>query len=364
MKKISPRPSELSVGRSAFSVSLPVLSRIHRVTGAFLLLAAACLSHAQAAAIRIVATTTDLADITRAVAGDLAEVSSITTGREDPHTLTARPSFIVRARDADVWVRIGMELEIGWEPVILRDARNTRIRVGMPRHIDASDHVIRLEVPTQRVTRDQGDIHPEGNPHYWLDPLNGRLVAATIAERLNALYPEHKARFEENLHRFERDLDTRMFGSALVGSFGGGTLWKAVVEKRLEAFLAEKGVADKVGGWYATMRPHQGRTIVTYHRSWVYLTERFGLKGDLQLEPKPGIPPTAKHLAALLAEANSRKARLILQEPFYTRKAAEFVASHTGAKVVVVPTMTGGSAEVASYLDMLDNVIRKLGAGL
>jgi len=230
MKQISPRPSELSVERSAFSVSLPVLSQLHRATGAFLLLAAACLTNAQAAGIKIVTTTTDLADITRTVAGDLAEVSSITTGREDPHTLTAKPGFIVRARDADVWIRVGMELEIGWEPVILRDARNTRIHVGMPRHIDASDHVIRLEVPTQRVTRDQGDIHPEGNPHYWLDPLNGRLVAATVAERLSALYPEQKSAFEENLRRFERDLDVRMFGAALAGILYSRTksIWGAL----------------------------------------------------------------------------------------------------------------------------------------
>ena len=327
-------------------------------------MATACLTNAQAAGIKIVTTTTDLADITRTVAGDLAEVSSITTGREDPHTLTAKPSFIVRARDADVWIRVGMELEIGWEPVILRDARNPRIHVGMPRHIDASDHVIRLEVPTQRVTRDQGDVHPEGNPHYWLDPLNGRLVAATISERLSALYPEHKATFEENLHRFERDLDTRMFGAALVESLGGETLWKAASEKRLEAFLAENIAAGKAGGWYAAMRPHQGKTIVTYHRSWVYLTERFGLRGDLQLEPKPGIPPSAKHLASLVSEAESRKVRVILQEPFYTLKAAEFVASRMGAKVVVVPTMTGGSPEAASYLEMLDNAIRKVSAEL
>jgi zinc/manganese transport system substrate-binding protein len=328
------------------------------------LLAAACLANAQAAGIKIVTTTTDLADITRAVAGDVAEVTSITTGREDPHALTAKPSFIVRARDADVWIRIGMELEIGWEPVILRDARNPRIHVGTPRHIDASDHVLRLEVPTQRVTRDQGDVHPEGNPHYWLDPLNGRLIAATIAERLSVLYPAHKTTFEAGLHRFECDLDTRMFGAALVEALGGETLWKAVSEKRLEALLADKNEAGKAGGWYAAMRLHQGKTLVTYHRSWPYLTERFGLLADLQLEPKPGIPPSAKHLADLVADAEARKVRVILQEPFYTLKAAEFVAARTGAKVIVVPTMTGGSPEAASYLEMLDNVIRKLDAGL
>jgi ABC-type Zn uptake system ZnuABC Zn-binding protein ZnuA len=330
-----------------------------------ILLAAACLTQAQAVEkIRIVATTTDLADIARAVAGDAAEVSSITTGREDPHTLTAKPSFIVRARDADVWIRVGMELEIGWEPVILRDARNTRIHENMPGHIDASAHVIRLEVPTQRVTRDQGDVHPLGNPHYWLDPLNGRMIAATLAERLAALYPERKADFEKNLHAFERDLDTRMFGAALVGQCGGEALWRAAVGKRLDAFLKEQGASDKAGGWYAALRPHQGKTIVTYHRSWPYLAERFGLKADIQLEPKPGIPPSAKHLAEVIADVESRHAKVILQEPFYNVKSAEFVASKTGARVLVVPTMTGGSPEASSYLGMLDNVIAKLSASL
>ena len=328
------------------------------------LLAATCLTQAQAAGIKIVATTTDIADIARAVAGDTAEVSSITTGREDPHTLTAKPSFIVRARDADVWIRVGMELEVGWEPVVLRDARNDRIRESAPGHIDASAHVIRLEVPTQRVTRDQGDVHPLGNPHYWLDPLNGRMIAATIAERLSALYPERKSDFEKNLHAFERDLDTHMFGAAWVEACGGDALWKALVEKRLDALAAEKGVAGKAGGWYAALLPHQGKTIVTYHRSWPYLAERFGLKADIQLEPKPGIPPSAKHLAEVVENVGARQAKVILQEPFYNTKADEFVASKTGARVVIAPTMTGGSPEASSYLGMLDNVIAKLSVSL
>lgn len=333
--------------------------------GLLFLLAASCLAQAHAAEkIRIVTTTTDLADITRAVAGDTADVTSITTGREDPHTLTAKPSFIVRARDADVWIRIGMELEIGWELVILRDARNARIREGLPGHIDASSHVCRLEVPIQRVTRDQGEVHPLGNPHYWLDPFNGRLVAATVAERLAALYPAQRAVFERNLRAFERGLDTRMFGAALVDAFGGDALWQASAGKRLEAFLAERKAAEQAGGWYAALRPHQGKTLVTYHRSWPYLAERFGLRADIQLEPKPGIPPTAKHLARVVEEVQARQARVILQEPFYTVKAAELVASRTGAALVVSATMTGGSAEASGYLEMLDAVVRQLAGAL
>jgi ABC-type Zn uptake system ZnuABC Zn-binding protein ZnuA len=327
-------------------------------------LAVACLTLAQAAPLSIIATTTDLADIARAIAGDAAEVTSITTGREDPHTLTAKPSFIVRARAADVWIRVGMELEIGWEPVILREARNARIREGGPGHIDASAHVLRLEVPAQRVTRDQGDVHPEGNPHYWLDPLNGRLAAATVAERLGALYPESKATFDANLRAFERALDTRMFGAEWVGACGGDALWRALLDKQLHALAAEKGVADKGGGWYALLLPHQGKTVVTYHRSWSYLAARFGLQADLQLEPKPGIPPSARHLTEVVEKMGARQARVILQEPFYTLKAAEFIASRTGGRVVVVPIMTGGTPEAKSYLDTLDHAIRKIAEAL
>ena len=330
----------------------------------FLVAALSLTQQAWAEKIKIVATTTDLADIARAVAGDTAVVSSITSGREDPHTLTARPSFIIRARDADVWIRVGMELEIGWEPVILREARNPRINVGTPRHIDASAHVLRLEVPTQSVTRDLGDVHPQGNPHYWLDPLNGRLAAATIAERLGEVYPESKAKFESNLRAFERDLDTRMFGATLTEKVGGDALWKASIENRLEAFLAERGAAGDAGGWYAAMRPYRGKTVVTYHRSWSYFTGRFGLLSDVQLEPKPGIPPSAKHLAEVVETVKERGAKVLLQEPFYNTKAAELVASRTGAALVVVASMTGGSQDAGSYLDMLDNVVRKVSAAL
>jgi zinc/manganese transport system substrate-binding protein len=313
-----------------------------------------------AAPLQIVTTTTDIADITRQITGDLAEVISLTTGREDPHALTAKPSFIIRARNADVWVRVGMELEIGWEPPILRDSRNARIQVGASHHIDLSSAVLRLDVPTQAVTRNQGDVHPEGNPHYWLDPLNGRQMAGTLAKRLSALYPAHEAAFLANLRRFENTLDSRMFGKELVEALGGEILWKALLAQQLDALLKGKGLSDKLGGWLKTMQPFQGRTIVTYHSSWLYLLGRFGLRHDLQLEPKPGIPPSAKHLLGLVTEMKSRGLCVILQEPFYSKKAAERVASQTGARLLVAANMTKGAPEVPSYLEMLDHVIGQL----
>lgn len=311
--------------------------------------------------ISVLTTTPDVADITRQVVGDFAKVTSLTTGREEPHALTAKPSFILRARSADVWVRIGLELEVGWEPVILRDARNPNIQIGASHHMDVSEAILRLDVPTAPVTRDQGDIHPLGNPHYWLDPLNGRLMAETLARRFAQLYPEQAERFQANARRFQKELDVKMFGSAAVETCGGETLWKAMLSKRLDAVAAERKVT--IGGWVATLRPFAGWSVVTYHRSWLYLLNRFDLRADLQLEPKPGIPPSAKHLAGIIHEVQQRKQCVILQEPYYPRKAAERVADETRIRWVVVPNMTGGSDKASSYLSMLDNAIHQLAGG-
>ncbi len=309
----------------------------------------------------ILTTTTDLADITRRITGELAEVSSLCDGREDPHTLTVRPSFIVKAREAQVWIRIGMELEVGWEPPILRDSRNRRIQVGAPGHIDVSEKIIAVDVPQGEVTRDQGDVHAYGNPHYWLDPLNGRLAARYIASRLETLYPEHTAEFRSNLAFFLQALDERMFGEALVKRMGGAKLWKQLLDDTLERELKQTGLAELGGGWYALMRPYSGRPVATYHRSWNYLLQRFQLRIVGELEPKPGIPPSPRHLHQLSEIFKEQGVQVILQEPFYSSKAAELLAARLpGSKILLCPNSTGGGEGACSYLDMLDQVINRL----
>ena len=307
--------------------------------------------------LKIVTTTTDLASIARRVAGDLATVQSICTGREDPHFVQAKPSYVLRASHADLWIRIGMELEIGWEPPILRGARNPAILEGGAGHLDASERVVRLDVPTRRVTRAQGDVHPQGNPHYWLDPLNGRLIATSMAERLASLDPGHAAEYRRNLAAFHQALDHKMFGRDLVAAVGGEKLWVLALRKQLGAHLAKHGLGPKAGGWYAALRPHRGARIVTYHRSWVYLANRFGLTVAVEVEPKPGIPPRPAHLARVVEAVQSQGIRLILVEPFYPRKAADFVAARTGAKTVVCANTAGGTTEAGGYLDMIDRAV-------
>lgn len=312
------------------------------------------------APVSIVTTTTDLASIAKAVAGDFACVESISSGREDPHDLTARPSFITKASKADLWIRVGLELEIGWEPAVLRDSRNRRIQVGAPGHLDVSEGIRKLDVPAGHVSRADGDVHPSGNPHYWLDPLNGRIIAKSIATRLEELYPEEKDRFEANLKAFEKQLDTKMFGAELLKKVSGAKLWWLCETDKLDEFLAQNNLAADTGSWYAGLGPCRHAKLATYHRSWIYLLQRFQLELAGEIEPKPGIPPSARHLATIGRDFKKEGVKVILQEPFYNTKAAEKLAQTCGATIVVRANCTGGADGVDDYITMLDSVLTGL----
>jgi zinc/manganese transport system substrate-binding protein len=266
----------------------------------------------------------------------------------------------MRARRAQLWVRVGMELEIGWETPILDGCRNPKIREGASGHLDASSNVVRLGVPTQRVTRAMGDVHPSGNPHYWLDPLNGRIVAQTVCDRLCELAPAKAKVFRANLASFMAKLDQRMFGGELVAQVGGNRLWALLLDGGLDADLAARGLSGKVGGWYGALLPHRGKQIVTYHRSWNYFTSRFGIRIAAELEPKPGIPPSAPHLASVMRTVKTQRVKVLLIEPFYSRRSADLVARKTGAKVIVCANSVGGQAGAKDYLSMLDQIVKHL----
>ncbi|MCD6340302.1 MAG: zinc ABC transporter substrate-binding protein [Verrucomicrobia bacterium] len=309
--------------------------------------------------LRVVTTATDLAAIARYIGGERAEVSSIATGREDPHHIAAKPSYMLAAHNADLWIRVGMELEIGYEPPILEGARNPKILPGSPGHLDASLGALRLEVPTQRIDRSMGDLHPEGNPHYLLDPLNGRIVAKAIAARMARLRPADADYFAERLKAFQEDLDERMFGKALVKELGGANLWVLLLRGRLEASLRQPG-RSKLGGWLGLMRPLRGRKLITYHRSWSYFVHRFGLTVAMEVEPKPGIPPTPARLTELISRIKAERIRVLLQAPHYSRKAGEMLARETGIRIVVAAMFPGGEPQVKDYFDVFDNLTGKL----
>lgn len=313
--------------------------------------------------LQVVTTTTDLAAIARAVGGEHVEVLAIATGAEDPHHLAAKPSYMMAVRRADLWIRTGMELEIGYEPLILEGGRNAAIRVGQPGHLDASAGVIRLEVPTQKVDRSMGDVHPQGNPHYLLDPLNGRIVAKTIAQRLARLVPEHAEYFTERLGAFQRQLDERMFGAELVAKYGGAKMWAVLLKGKLDAALAREG-SPPLGGWLGQLKPLAGSKLVTYHRNWTYFAHRFDLEVPLQLESKPGIPPSPGRLTEVIQQIKDEEIKVLMMASYFSKQAPELVSQQTGVKVITCGMYPGAQSEATDYLTTIDNVVNRVSAAL
>ena len=301
-----------------------------------------------------------LRSLAEEIGGEHVSVSCLATGREDPHAIQAKPSYMVNARRADLFIKIGMELEIGYEDLVVDGSRNYRIRLDQPGHLDASLNVLRLEVPTIRVDRSMGDVHPEGNPHYWMDPYNARIMARSIAERLGRLDTAHASQYQANSSDFIRRLDEAMFGGTLVEKVGADRLWALAQERRLHAFLRENNLEGSAAGWYQQFLSLKGTKLITYHRSWVYFAERFGLNIVAELEPKPGIPPSPGHLRHVVETAQREHVRIIMMEPYYNRKAADFVASKTGATAIEAANAVNGQKGVDDYFSLIDAVLRKL----
>ncbi|MBN2135841.1 MAG: metal ABC transporter substrate-binding protein [Acidobacteria bacterium] len=304
--------------------------------------------------IDIVTTTSDLAAIASEIGGDKVKVQHIAMGYEDPHHLLAKPSYILKANKADIWIRIGMELEIGWEPNILSGARNSDILVGSMGFLDVSDRIRKLDVPLV-ADRSMGDVHPEGNPHYWLDPMNGRIIAEEIAEKLSKLYPEYADYFDHNFKEFITRLDIRMFGEEAVKKIGGKLLWKASEDGTLKRLLVENNL--KPAGWYGRMLPYQGLKYIAYHSTWVYFNRRFRVETAEYIEPKPGLSPTPSHLASLVKLIGSEKITLLIQSVHYSTKASEYLHAKTGLKVMEVASSVGGKPEIKDYFSLIDGLV-------
>lgn len=281
-----------------------------------------------AAPLRVVTTTEDLAAIAREVGGPLVEVESMTRGTQDPHFLEARPSLILKASRADLFIEIGLGLEVGWVPAVLVAARNPAIQPGASGYLDISRHIRPLEIPSAPVDRSQGDVHPLGNPHYWLDPENGEIVSREIARSLMSLLPDRSQVIEQNQKEFVRRLD------------------------------------DAIVRWDTRMKPNKGVKIVTYHNSWTYFARRFGLDVIGYVEPKPGVTPSPAHLNHLIALMKQEKARLIIMEPYFSRSTPDLLSRETGAKVLVVPPSVGGVEGVKTYLDLFEYLTDRLATAL
>ena len=294
----------------------------------FVLLLAAPVSVFAQGTLNVVTTTEDSGAIAREIGGDKVSVTALAKGYQDPHFVDPKPSFILAVSRSDMLIVVGRELEIGWLPPLLSSSRNSKIQQGAKGYLDPSLNVRILEIPTGQITRAMGDVHPSGNPHYWLEPGNGRRIAQAVRDKLTENSPANSAYFAQRY----TDFDARL----------------AVAEKR----------------WDATMAPYKGTKVVTYHRSWPNFMERFGLDVMGYVEPKPGIPPSPSHTLELIEDMKKQGAKLIVVEPYFDLKTPQAIANQVGGKVLVLAPSVGATKEATDYIQLFEYDVNMLSAAL
>ena len=277
--------------------------------------------------IKVVTTLTDLKSITEIIGGDRVDVFAIATGYQNPHFVDPKPSYILKLAHADMFVTVGLDLETGWVPPLLNSARNAKIQKGGDGYTDASVNVPLLQVPTS-INRGEGDIHIYGNPHYWLDPANGKIIAQNIFNTLARLDPDHRDLFQTNLNRFNATIDA------------------------------------KIKEWTAKLAPYKNTKVIVYHNEWPYFEQRFGIHIVDFLEPKPGIPPTPSQLAKVIGEMKRDNIKIIINSPYFTTEDANLVARNAGGKVVTLATSVAAYENIKTYFDLFDYDVAQLVSAL
>ena len=277
-----------------------------------------------ASKLNVVTATEDLSAIGREIGGDRITIESIAKGYQDPHFVEPKPSFLLKLQKADLLAVVGLQLEIGWLPPLITQSGNSKIQVGTKGYFDLSDFCEILEHPTGTVTRAEGDVHPLGNPHYWLDPENGRRIARAFKDKLSGMQPADAAFFDKNLKDFEQRLTD--------------------AEKR----------------WDTQMAAYKGRKVVTYHRSLPNFAKRFGLDVVDYVEPKPGIPPTPSHTLEVINRMKQENIKLILVEPYFDLRTPNSIAQAVGGAALVLLPSVGGEKQVQTYFQLFDYDINLL----
>ena len=293
----------------------------------FILLISLLTSKINGSTIRIVTTTQDLKSIAELIGGDKVEVFSIATGYQNPHFVDPKPSFIIKLSNADIFVTVGLDLETGWAPQLVTSSRNPKIQKGSPGYVDASTGVSLMQIPSS-LNRGEGDIHLFGNPHYWLDPLNGKQIARNICNGLVKISPVNKNFFESNLKLFNETIDRK------------------IIE------------------WTKAMAKYKGTKIIAYHNEWCYFENRFGFQIIDFLEPKPGIPPSPSQLVKIIGEIKNYQIKVIISSPYFTTSSSDVVAKQTGAKVLTLATSSSAFESIKNYYDLFDYNITQLVSAL
>lgn len=294
---------------------------------AFIFTSLMAVNLSNAGTIHVVTTTQDTRSIAEIIGGNKVDVFAIAKGNQNPHFVDPKPSYIIKLSAADLYVTLGLDLEAGWSPSLLSSSRNVKIQKGSKGYVDASIGVALMQVPSS-INRAEGDIHAFGNPHYWLNPLNGKVIARNICNGLERISPENKAYFEANLKTFNDQIDAKM----------------------------------KV--WNSAMAPFKGSKVIAYHNEWCYFENRFGLQIVDFMEPKPGIPPTPSQLVKIIKEVKENHIKVIITSPYFTASSSDVVTKQTGAKTLVMATSVGAFESIKNYYDLFDYNINLLKGGL
>ena len=280
------------------------------------------------AILHVVSSIPTLGSLAREVGGNRVEVESLGKGYQDPHFIEAKPNLMLVLNRADLLLYVGLELEIGWLPPLVLGSRNPKIQPGEPGNLDCSRAIPVLDIPTTKIDRSMGDIHPQGNPHYWLPPDNARIIAREIAQRLEQLDPDGRAQYEKNLASFQARVDA------------------------------------KAKEWAPLAAKVKGARVATYHKSWSYVSQWLGLQEIGYVEPKPGIPPDPQHLARLIALMKEKQAKLLLMEDFYNKNVASLVAEKAGAKLLDLPTDVGATPQIKDWFGLVDAEVKALSSSV
>ena len=314
------------------------------------------------APLNVVVTLGVLGDFAKTIGGEHVHIEVLTDPRQDPHFIQPRPTLNKRARGADVFIEVGLQLEL-WAELVVVGSGNAKIQRGAAGRCIATRNIGPLERPTV-LSREMGDVHPDGNPHMWLDPILAREMAANIAETFVAVDPANASSYSASLDRLQRRLDHALFGEALVAAVGSSKLIRLAKQDKLDEWLERRELLDQLGGWMEKGALLRGMEFVTYHKNWVYLADRFGFQIPIEIESLAGIPPSARHRDRVLKLLNEKNIKVVLQASFYDRAASNFLSGESRARIVSQPIDCGNAVNRPTYFDLIDGLLDGILAGL
>jgi len=315
----------------------------------------------------VCATVPELGSLVNEMGGEHVSVTVFTKGSEDPHFLTAKPSFVKKLSQADLLVFVGVDLEKGWLPVLVKGAKNNAVKKNSAGYLDCSTFVKITGLPTRKIDRSHGHVHTSGDPHFLLDPINGLKVAGAIRDRLIQLKPKYKETFEKNFSNFHQKLSQKMIGEKLTKKYKKtDELEKLALlfeHGKLSDYLKEQKENDLLKGWFLDMLPLRGKKMVADHNMWGYFSKRFNFKISLFLEEKPGITPSTKHLQTVVKKMKEEQIDIIIQSAYFNSRYGKFVSQHTQSKVFKMANQVGAVENTDDYISMIDHNVLVLANG-